>query len=184
MLFLSNLVQLIACRGGVGRGGFMSGSLGVGVPFTICFWCTNAQEKPINLYWVPIVRVKRILQLARILCFTHWLTNLSYTSLRIIKKPQYPPPWIVVVFWEVKVTETLQPPPHNTYYHLQSSIAVVPLKIIVVIFQVGSLVVPAMTRPPRPPQLLQPPPPQSVEAFLEVNFAWKFFSSQPSPQKK
>ena len=78
------------------------------------------------------------------------------------------PPLIVVVFWEVKVTETLQPPPHNTYYHLQSSIAVVPMKIIVVIFQVGSLVVPAMTKLPRPPQLLQPPPPQSVEAFLEV----------------
>ena len=31
---------------------------------------------PINLYWFPIVRVKRILQMARILCFTHWLINL------------------------------------------------------------------------------------------------------------
>merc|ERR1719397_1956496 len=38
-------------------------------------------------------------------------------------------------------------------------------------WEVGSLVVPAMTKlPPRPPQLLQPPPPQSVEAFLEEAF--------------
>merc|ERR1712142_701199 len=52
-----------------------------------------------------------------------------------------------------------QPPPQH-----------LPPPNVAAFWEVGSLVVPAMTRPP-PPQLLQPPPPQSVEAFLEEAFS-------------
>merc|ERR1719397_448741 len=64
-----------------------------------------------------------------------------------------------------------QPPPQH-----------LPPPNVAAFWEVGSLVVPAMTRPP-PPQLLQPPPPQSVEAFLEEAFsaAQAMTRRQPPP---
>merc|ERR1719397_2127405 len=58
-----------------------------------------------------------------------------------------------------------------------------PAPNVAVFWEVGSLVVPAMTKLPRPPQLLQPPPPQSVEAFLEGAFlvAQAMTRLQPPP---
>merc|ERR1719397_2174588 len=66
-----------------------------------------------------------------------------------------------------------QPPPQHP-----------PAPNVAVFWEVGSLVVPAMTKLPRPPQLLQPPPPQSVEAFLEGAFlvAQAMTRLQPPPQ--
>merc|ERR1719237_539289 len=65
-----------------------------------------------------------------------------------------------------------QPPPQH-----------LPAPNVAVFWEVGSLVVPAMTKLPRLPQLLQPPPPQSVEAFLEGAFlvAQAMTRLQPPP---
>merc|ERR1711990_814025 len=65
-----------------------------------------------------------------------------------------------------------QPPPQH-----------LPAPNVAVFWEVGSLVVPAMTKLPRLPQLLQPPPPQSEETFLVAQAMTRLQPPPPQPQQ-